>query len=166
MANLKVAYKRTTQLDGDDLSRTGGYAKGVAAGSALTMNEQQHAGYVILLDTAAGSTVTLPASRGEGAVYRFVVHALATSNSHIIKVANASDAFQGIIHTGDDTGANEQWFAATAGTSDTITLNRTTTGSVTVGEYIEIVDIAPNKFQVIGFITNTGSAETPFSAGV
>lgn len=166
MTGMKVATKRATSLYGDDLSRTGGYSKGWAAGSTLTMNEKDHAGRTILLDTAAGSTVTLPASNGGGAVYRFVVSTLATSNSHIIKAASASDSMQGIIFSRDDTSDNAVAFAATAGTSDTITLNRSTTGSVTVGEYIEIVDIASGRFQVMGFVTNTGTPATQFSATV
>lgn len=32
MANLKLSHKRTTSLAGNDLSRTGGYSKAVAAG--------------------------------------------------------------------------------------------------------------------------------------
>jgi hypothetical protein len=151
MANLKLAYKRTTSLAGNDLSRTGGYSKGIAAGSTLTMTESQHAGYIIQLDTLTGSTVTLPASRGEGA-------------NHIIKVANVSDAMQGMIIS-SDAAAVSAW-RATAGTSDTITLNRTTTGSVIVGEFIEITDVALNKFEVTGFIATSGTAATPFSATV
>lgn len=166
MANLKVAYKRTTSLAGNDLSRTGGYTKAVAAGSTLTMTEADHAGRTILLDTAAGSTVTLPASRGEGAVYRFVVSALATSSSHIIKVANASDTMQGIIFSSDDTTDTVAAFRAVAGTSDTITLNRTTTGSVLIGEWLEITDIALNRFQVCGLVANSGVSATQFSATV
>lgn len=138
----------------------------VAVGSALTMSEDTHAGKTMLLDTAAGSTATLPASTGSGAVYKFVVSALATSNSHVIQVANASDAMQGIIFSMDDTSANAVAFAAVAGTSDTITLNRTTTGSVTIGEYFTITDIAANTYHVSGFISNTGTPATPFSAAV
>lgn len=166
MTGMKVATKKTTSLFGDDLTRTGAYRKAVAAGSALTLTEREHAGYTILLNTATGSTVTLPPSNGGGAVYRFVVSVLATSNNHIIKVANTSDSMQGIIVTGDDTTDTTAAFKAVAGTSDTITLNRSTTGSVTIGEYIEIVDIAPNRFQVSGVVSNTGTPATQFSATV
>lgn len=142
----------------------------IAADSALTMTQLAHAGKTILLDTAAGSTCTLPAATGSGLKYRFLVQVLATSNSHIIKVANATDTMQGVVAMADDTSANMQWFAAVAGTSDTITLNRTTTGSVTIGEYIEIEDVyvssTVNRYQVTGTLTNTGTAATPFSATV
>lgn len=159
------AYKKSEELTKEDLFRLGAFTKTLAAGATKTLVAQD-AGKTVLLDTAAGSVVTLPAATGSGAVYKFIVSVLATSNSHIIKVANSSDTMQGLIFTMDDTAAAALAFAAVAGTSDTITLNRTTTGSVTVGEHIEIVDIATNKFQVRGFISNTGSSATPFSATV
>lgn len=137
----------------------------VAAGSALTLTVATHNGKTIKLDTAAGSTVTLPAATGSGARFRFVVSVLATSNSHIIKVANASDTMQGLIFLRDDTSDNAVAFAAGA-TADTITLNRTTTGSVALGEVIEVEDFATNVFHVRGFLANTGTPATPFSATV
>lgn len=142
----------------------------VAAGSALVMNQVQHAGKTIFLDTAAGSTCTLPAATGSGLKYRFIVQTLATSNSHIIKVANATDAMQGFIFVRDDTADASMAFFAVAGTSDTITLNRSTTGSVVVGEMIEIEDVkvstSVNRYQVTGFVAVTGTPATPFSATV
>lgn len=158
----KNRVKRATLNDAMRLASSAG----IAAGSALTLTLATHGGKRIFLDTAAGSTVTLPASTGSGATYTFVVSVLATSNSHIIKVANVSDAMQGYIFTRDDTADAANAFFATAGTSDTITLNRTTTGSVVIGEVIRVIDIALNKFQVEGFIANSGTPATPFSATV
>lgn len=54
-----------------------------AAGSALTVTAAM-AGKIIQLDTAAGSTCTLPAASGSGRTWRFAVTVLATSNSHKI----------------------------------------------------------------------------------
>ena len=138
----------------------------VAGGSTLTLTQATHAGKVIALDTATGTTITLPAATGSGAVYKFLVTALATSNNHIVKVANSSDAMQGSIFTMSDDPQTVKGFFAVAGTSDTITLNRSTTGSVTKGEMIEIQDIATNVFQVNGFTSSTGTEATPFSATV
>jgi hypothetical protein len=138
----------------------------VAAGGTLTLTADSHAGKMINLDTAAGSVVTLPAATGSGNIYRFRVSVLATTNSHIVKVANTSDGMQGIIVMMDDTANNAEAFAAVSGTSDTITLNRSTTGSVTLGEWFEVEDIAANLFHVRGVLTNTGTSATPFSATV
>ena len=90
---------------------------------------------------------------------------LATSNNHIVKVSNATDIMQGFSFTRDDTGDAAASFF-TAATSDTITLNRTTTGSVALGEYIEIEDIAAGVFKVMCFLANTGVPATPFSSTV
>jgi hypothetical protein len=110
--------------------------------------------------------VTLPAAAGTGARFRFVVAALATSNSHIVKVANASDVMYGVITTIDTDTAGTVTGWATAADSDTITLNRSTTGSVTIGEWIELEDLATNVWAVRGQLSNTGNGATPFSATV
>lgn len=139
---------------------------GISVGATLTLTTALHQGRLLNLDTAAGSVATLPAATGTGDRYRFNVTVLATSNSHIVKVANSTDTLQGTMFSQDDTSANAVAFSAIAGTDDTITLNRTTTGSVTIGEYFEIEDIAAGKFLVRGNITNTGTPATPFSATV
>jgi len=130
-------------------------------------------GPVLRLNATAGLTATLPAATGSGARYYFEVFALATSNSYKIQVANATDYFMGVI-TGARTDSGNAvlgFAAANSGTvatnSDTITLNRTTTGSVNVGEWIAIEDAATNVWQVRGVLTATGAAfATPFSAAV
>lgn len=143
------------------LADTPGRSTLVAGGSSLTLTSANY-GNLVKLDTATGTAITLPAATGSGGYIDFVVSVLATSNSHTITCASG-DKYQGIIFTGDDTGAAAQWFAAVAGTSTIITLNRTTTGSVTIGENIRVVDFAINRWQIQGFITNTGTAATPFS---
>lgn len=135
----------------------------VAAGATLSATVATHEGKIILLDTAAGSTVTLPAAAGTGAVFRFVISVLATSNSHIVKVADATDIMQGVIVSESDNAADAA-IAFTAGASDdTITLNRTTTGSVTRGEWIELVDVATDLWLVRGVTASNGVEVTPFS---
>lgn len=141
--------------------------RGMAAGSTklLTANDS---GAIVLLDTAAGSTVTLPAGStcAVGTNFTFVVTTLATSNNHIVKVANASDIMVGKILTVDtDTTDAAGWFA-TAAASDTITLNRSTTGSVRTGETITAVYVATNRWLIDGVVFVTGTPATPFSAAV
>ena len=140
-------------------------ARLVAAGSALTLTTLAHDGKTIALDTAAGSTVTLPAASGSGARFRCVVSVIATSNSHVIKVANSSDIMQGFCIAAQDAGDTVVMFETT-GTSDTVTLNRTTTGSTQRGEWFEFEDIAANLWAVCGMIAATGTEATPFSATV
>lgn len=136
----------------------------IAAGSALTVTEALHDGKTILLDTAAGSTCTLPAASGSGARFRFVIKTVATSNSHIIKVVG-DDVMYGMA-VGLQDGGDTAVFFETASDSDTITLNRTTTGSTQKGEWFELEDIAADTWAVYGVFVATGTEATPFSAAV
>lgn len=179
MADASYAPKTYRKQGGDELIvASGGVIRvesggtlaagltSVDAGSALTVTEADHNGRVIKLDTAAGSTCTLPAATGSGARFLFVVTLLATSNSHIVKVANASDTMIGIMLVESDDAADVAKAFVGSGTADTITLNRTTTGSVALGEWIECVDIAENLWWVRGVTAATGTEATPFSAAV
>ena len=141
-------------------------ARTVAAGSTLTLVEATHAGKIIKLDTATGSVVTLPAAAGTGATYEFLVTVLATSNSHKIQVANATDVMRGFMLNTDSDSSDAFAGFNTTSTSDTITLNRSTTGSVYIGEYIKIIDAKAGFFSVQGWYAATGSPATPFSAAV
>lgn len=136
----------------------------VACGAALTLTVADHDGKIILLDTAAGSVATLPAATGSGAVFKFLVSVVATSNSHKVQVTG-NDVMQGLVFTvSDNTNAVLGW--RTADDSDTITLDRSTTGSVERGEYLELVDAGADLYLVRGFTASTGTEATPFSAAV
>lgn len=136
-----------------------------------TLTQEAYDGKTIGFNALAGLTVTLPAALGTGQKYRFYVAVLATSNSYKIQVANATDFFIGMI-TGvsDDPATVKGWIAANSGTvstnSDTVTLNRSTTGSVAVGEWIEVEDVASATWAIRGLIAQTGTEATPFTAAV
>ncbi len=162
-----------TGVTAADLIRLKTSASLVAGGATIAVTVAAHNGKTIKLDTAAGTIATLPAATGSGARFKFLVTTLATSNSHVIQVANNADFIVGLISGArvDSTNALLAFAAANSGTvatnSDTITLNRTTTGSVTLGEYVEMQDVAANTWQVTGFLSATGAAfATPFSAAV
>lgn len=136
----------------------------IAAGGTETLTEND-AGYTVALDTAAGSVVTLPTSTGNGATYKFLVTVTATSNSHVIKVGNATDEFRGFVfQSASEATAPNTWWAAD--NDDTITLNRSTTGLAAQGEYFEIVDAVAGVFFVRGYSQASGTEATPFSATV
>lgn len=136
----------------------------VAAGGTKTLTSVD-SGSIVCLDTAAGSVVTLPAATGSGATFKFLVTVTATSNSHVIQVANATDEFRGyVIQDSDTATAPNIWWAAD--NDDTITLNRTTTGLAAQGEYFEVVDAASGVFFVRGYSQASGIEATPFSAAV
>lgn len=137
----------------------------IAITAALTLDRDTHAnGPLLYFNVAAGATVTLPASAGNGDIYRFMVHTTVTSNSDKIQVANSTDVMQGMILTCNDTDASMSGWE-TASTSDTITLNGTTTGGIK-GDYIEIEDAVSGFWRVRGTTSATGVEATPFSAAV
>jgi len=136
----------------------------LAASTSLT--PEQHDGKIMLLTgTGAALTQTLPAATGSGAFYTFVVGAVNTSN-HLIKVTG-DDVMYGTVwtsSTGDTPDLGQPW--TTAADSDTITLNGTTQGGAAVGDMIQLIDIAADKWLVLGFTTSTSAEATPFSAAV
>jgi hypothetical protein len=128
-----------------------------------TVNPNDHAFRAIVLDRAAGITVTLPAATGSGDTYSFFVKTTFTG-SGIVKVANASDVMTGFAEILQDAADTVVAFE-TAATSDTITMNGTTTGGL-LGTQIVVTDIATNLWAVSMVGAATGTEATPFSAGV
>jgi hypothetical protein len=100
----------------DDLSyNTLSPMPALPVGATLSVTASGYAGRTMLLDTAAGSVVTLPAATGSGTKFRFLVSVIATSNSHIIKVANASDTMTGmVLSVSDDAGFPVKGYTADA----------------------------------------------------
>jgi hypothetical protein len=118
----------------------------------------------VTLNAVAGFTSTLPVAIGSGDIYRFYVVATVTSNNLIIKVADATDTMVGLAFIAKDSADTVDCFGA-SGTDDTITLNGTTTGG-TLGDFVELIDVATNTWSVRCFLTGTGTEATPFSATV
>lgn len=130
--------------------------------STLTVDRDNHAGTVVTLNRAAGITATLPASIGKGDEYDFFVGTTVSSNSTIIKVANSTDILQGVLHLTTDIAGTSM---PTAATTDTITMNGSTTGGV-IGSWVKVKDVAVGFWRLEGGLICTGTEATPFSAGV
>jgi hypothetical protein len=151
------------------LTLTGSFLPAIhtfTATDAVTVAE--HAGRTLLLGEVGGNalvTLTLPDATGSGATYKFVVSVANTSN-YVIKVPDANNTIAGIMLYLDEDGTAVTAFPTVA-TSDTITLNGGTTGGI-VGDYLEIVDIAADKYHVRGVMRVAAGANpaTPFSATV
>jgi len=135
-----------------------------AAAATLAVTPDAHAGQRIILDRAAGVTATLPAATGSGVRYEFIVATTVTSNGYIVRVANAADTMVGTAITLQDAGDTMVGFEG-AGTSDTITLNGTTTGGI-AGARIVVDDVKANLWAVSVVSAATGTEATPFSATV
>lgn len=136
----------------------------VAVGAAsLTVSQALHDGKTILLDTATGIAVTLPAMTGSGARYRFVVTATASGGNYVI-TATAANLFGGVT-VNDDTGVGTLFTdraATNAAGSTVITLDGTTRGG-RKGDWFEIEDVASGIGMVRGHLNGSGTEATPFS---
>lgn len=136
------------------------------AATTLTLTQALHDGRIIRLNhTGASSTVTLPDATGSGAVFRFIVGAVNTSN-HVVKVPDASNVIKGVVSILDND-SNALTAYAASGTDDTLTLNGTTTGGQ-IGDWVEFVDLATDTWHICGqLLCPAGSnVADPFSATV
>lgn len=132
--------------------------------ATVSVTEAAHGGRVIVLDRAAGIAATLPRAVGSGASFKFFVLTTVTSNTTTIKVGNTTDVMQGLALAAAD-GGNSVNGWETASTSDTITLDGSTTGGLR-GDVITLVDVYPGVFAVTALLAQTGTEATPFSATV
>ena len=140
----------------------------VSATDNLTVTEALHGDRLVVLNKAAGATMTLPAATGTGNRYTFIVGTTLTSNSYIVKVANATDVMEGIAIGADDdvegAGTAHTWNCET--NDDTITMDGAATGGK-LGDKVEVIDYASGHFHVNCLLTQSGGSEaTPFSATV
>jgi len=138
----------------------------VSLATSTTLSAATHANRLLLLTgTGSAFTQTLPAATGTGDRYLFVVGAVNTSN-HVVNVTTDDVMYGNIItnSVSDSPDLAQPW--PTAVDSDTITLNGTTTGGVAVGDYVECIDIATDKWMVRGVTTTSSTEATPFSAAV
>lgn len=130
--------------------------------AATTLDDDAYAGRTINLNSTTGRIVTLPAATGSGATYTIFVGATVSSGSHVIRVASASDVMQGAVSIATDIAGVT---CPTTSTSDTLTMNGSTTGGV-IGSMVELQDIATGIWSVSGALVSTGTEATPFSAAV
>jgi len=150
------------------VTATNGFITGsgslVSVTANVTLTSASHAGRTMVFDIASGATVTLPAASGTGNIYKFFVKTTVTSHGYKIQVANANDTMAGVAIVANDSDNSASLFE-TAPTSDTITLDGTTTGGI-LGGQVEIQDVASNIFSVVIRGAATGTEATPFSAAV
>ena len=161
---------------------TTGPANVVDADSSISLTVASHSGKIVHNDAAGAVTYTLPATNansdsavaGPGADLNklsnvgakfTIVNSITKTGDLVVQVANATDVMTGTaIIVDTDTNDNTEGFM-TASTSDTITLNGSTTGGVTHAT-IECTVLASGKYAVKVFTGGTGDLATPFSAAV
>lgn len=133
----------------------------VALSGNVSITQATHEGHIMAMSQTGGArTYTLPAATGGGAVYKFIVTAVNTSN-YIISRAG-SDVLKGHLQFAGDNAANGvTGFETTSAT--TLTLNGTTTGGAAIADYVELIDCASATWCVRGEVTESGVEATPFS---
>jgi hypothetical protein len=132
-----------------------------------TLTAESHANTALVLSPTSSGTLTLPAATGTGNAYNFFVNSSIVSGTVMIQVANATDVVAGRAIAASDNAwqSGSPFIWSTASTSDTITLNGTSTGGLS-GDNINLIDIVSGKFIVNAFLNQTGTEATPFSATV
>lgn len=130
--------------------------------AATTLNRVTHGDNIVNVNNTTGFTITLPASTGKGDVYELFYVATIGSGSGIVQVANSTDIMQGVVHLTTDIAGTSM---PTAATTDTITMNGTTTGGVK-GTWLRFADASSGIWRLDGGIVCTSTEASPFSAAV
>ncbi len=149
----------------DDGNPDGSYARGqhreiFAAGATKTLTASD-SGSTILLDTAAGSVVTLPAP-AVGLNYRVLVSVSVTSNAHSVGTDAATTFIGGGIQQMIDTTAVSEGQFADPASDVIISMNGTTTGGL-IGTWLEFTCISATVWHCNGLVASSGTLATPFA---
>lgn len=133
----------------------------VSLATNTTLTAGTHANKTLVMGGAGTlRTFTLPAPTGTGNTYTFVVGAVNTSK-YVISTDGAGTIDGGLFVNTDN--ASDAVIGFTPGASnDVITLNGTTFGGASIGDYIILQDIAADQYVVSGFVTASGTEATPF----
>ena len=131
------------------------------ADATVTITDDAHVGQRVVFNRAAGVTATLPAATGSGNRYEFI-GAVDATGDQIIQVTG-DDTMAGVAYLGNDSAGASCFY--TAATSDTITLDGSTTGGLK-GWRVICDDIAADTWAVLVMSEASGTEATPFSAAV
>jgi len=119
-------------------------------------------GRILLMSRALGIAIKLPRANGSGCMLQFTVGIVPTTTPFIvISTSPSTDIYAGSLSVNLDASTAESF--KTASTSNTITINGTTTGGVTIGDTIFLDDIQAGVWMVTGAMIGSGSIATPFS---
>lgn len=136
----------------------------VSLTGTTAITEALHEGKVgVITGSGAEYTYTLPEATGSGAIYRFIINEVNTSNTVFTTADAANCSFFGSVNILDLDAAAQAAYAPAA-TDEIMTLNGSTTGGA-IGDYIQFIDMATDKWCVFGQLQcPTGSnPATPFS---
>ncbi len=129
--------------------------------AAVTLDRDIHAFNTVNVNNTTGFAITLPSSTGKGDVYELFYIATVGSGNAVVQVTT-TDIMQGVVHLTTDIAGSSM---PTAATTDTITMNGTTTGGVK-GTWLRFKDASAGIWLLDGGIVCTSTEATPFSAAV
>jgi hypothetical protein len=146
----------------EGLVAPGQHCEVIACGSATTLTASD-SGALVLLDTAAGSVLTLPTPVA-GMQFRVNTTVSVTSNSHIVTVADTTAEFLvgGVISANLTVAASGDFFVADGTTHVTITSNGSTTGGL-IGGGFTLTAISATQWSIEGLICGSGTNADPFT---
>jgi len=137
-----------------------------ASPAAVLLNEELHSNRIFLLDTiytTAGLTVRLPRATGTGNKYTVWNNAVQTVSCLV--TVTSLDTMVGPAIMMEAVGGTDDTVFYASGTSDTITMNATTTGGLS-GDLIEAIDARAGIWLVRLMLFPSGDTVTPFSATI
>lgn len=139
----------------------GAHREVIACGAATTLTADQ-SGALVLQDTAAGSTVTLPAPV-VGMQFEIITTTSVTSNSHVINTDAATTFITGgIDSTSTAVAEGGDTFVADGTSHVTLTSNGSTTGGLKGSAY-RFTCISSTVWACTGVMAGTGTLATPFA---
>lgn len=139
----------------------------VSLTATTAITRKAHANRKMLITgSGAAAAMTLPEATGTGDVYTFIMGQVNTSGTTIVNADTSNCSYHGKINTLDVDGtAATAYFTVTAGGTDTVTLNGTTTGGQ-IGDFVTFTDIATDQWAVAGEVRVPAGSNiaNPFSS--
>lgn len=156
--DTNILYKWNTVTKAWDSTQP----KSIAVGAALSA--KAIAGITYLLNTAAGSVLSLPPATGSGLTIEAVVTTTATSNAHKILTSPITDKLIGNA-TGQTGNAVKQFSGAVASAFHSIQMPfaGTQPSGGFEGDWFSLQDISPGVWLVQGMYQAGVTPTTPFS---
>ncbi len=142
-------------------------AQVVSLTATAAITQALHEGRVnIITGSGVAAAFTLPEATGSGDKYEFIMGQANTSGTTFVNADTTNCSFHGSMNLLDvDSTAQTAYFTTTAGGTDTVTFNGTTTGGQ-IGDFVRFIDIGVDKWKVFGQarVPAGSNIATPFSS--
>ncbi len=141
-------------------------AQVVSLTATAAITQALHEGRILLVSGTAAAAYTLPEATGSGDRYKFIMNQVNTNGTTFVAADTTNASYQGKINNLDvDSNAATAYFTATAGGTDTVTLDGTTKGGQ-IGDFVEFIDIGTDSWHVSGEVRCPAGSNvaSPFSS--